>query len=460
VAVFLLLNAAVVAVGLVDVFTEPGALIGWIDRLTSGGGGVGDILGPAVVAFPLLVLGLSGFETGVSMMPLVAAAGESAEQRLASRIRNTRKLLTTAALIMSGYLLATSFITTVLIPPQEFEDGGEASGRALAYLAHEKLGDAFGTAYDISSILILWFAGASAMAGLINIVPRYLPDYGMAPEWGRAVRPVVLVYTAVSIGITLVFQADVNAQAGAYATGILAMMVSGAVAVTVSATRRRQRRAAVAFTVLTLVLLYALAANIVEKPDGIVIASVFIAGIVAISLVSRVSRSTELRADRIEFDEAARRFITDSLAHDGALHLVANQRQAGDRAEYAEKEAAQRGMNPVPGAADALFLEIDVVDPSDFSEVLCVRGVDVDGYRILRAGSPAAPNAIAAILLALRDEAGVRPHCYFEWAEGNPIGYLLRYLILGQGDTAPVVREILRQIDSDPARRPGIHVGG
>ena len=460
VAVFLLLNAAVVAVGLVDVFTEPGALIGWIDRLTSGGGGVGDILGPAVVAFPLLVLGLSGFETGVSMMPLVAAAGESAEQRLASRIRNTRKLLTTAALIMSGYLLATSFITTVLIPPQEFEDGGEASGRALAYLAHEKLGDAFGTAYDISSILILWFAGASAMAGLINIVPRYLPDYGMAPEWGRAVRPLVLVYTAVSIGITLVFQADVNAQAGAYATGILAMMVSGAVAVTVSATRRRQRRAAVAFTVLMLVLLYALAANIVEKPDGIVIASVFIAGIVAISLVSRVSRSTELRADRIEFDEAARRFITDSLAHDGALHLVANQRQAGDRAEYAEKEAAQRGMNPVPGAADALFLEIDVVDPSDFSEVLCVRGVDVDGYRILRAGSPAAPNAIAAILLALRDEAGVRPHCYFEWAEGNPIGYLLRYLILGQGDTAPVVREILRQIDSDPARRPGIHVGG
>ncbi|MGI8816456.1 MAG: amino acid transporter [Pseudonocardia sp.] len=460
VAVFLLLNAVVVVVGLYDVVTEAGALSGWISALAANGGGFGGILGPAVLAFPLLVLGLSGFETGVRMMPLVAADGETAEQRLQSRIRNTRKLLTVAALIMSGYLVATSFVTTVLIPAEKFADGGEANGRALAYLAHEQLGDGFGTVYDISTILILWFAGASAMAGLINIVPRYLPGYGMAPEWGRAVRPVVLVYTAVSIAITVGFGADVNSQAGAYATGILAMMVSGAVAVTISSARRRQRRATTAFAVLTIVLLFALAANVIEKPDGIAISGVFIGGIIAISLVSRVSRTTELRADRIEFDEAARGFITDSLAFDGRLDLVANRRQAGDRAEYAEKESAQRGMNPVPRAADVLFLEIEVIDPSDFSDVLAVHGIEVAGYRVLRAHSPAAPNAIAAILLALRDATGVRPHCYFEWAEGNPVSHLLRYLILGQGDTPPIVREILRQVEEDPTRRPGIHVGG
>jgi hypothetical protein len=456
VAVFLLLNAVVVVVGLYHVFTAPGVLTGWTSALASRGG----VLGPAVLAFPLLVLGLSGFETGVSMMPLIAADGQTAEQRLQSRIRNTRKLLMAAALIMSGYLVATSFVTTVLIPADKFKVGGPANGRALAYLAHELLGNGFGTLYDVSTILILWFAGASAMAGLINIVPRYLPGYGMAPEWGRSVRPVVLVYTAVSIAITIVFGANVDAQAGAYATGILAMMVSGAIAVTISAARRRRRWATVGFTVLTIVLLYALGANVIEKPDGIAISAVFIAGIVAISLVSRVSRSTELRADRIEFDEAARRFITDSLAYDGRLDLVANQRQAGDRTEYADKEAAQRAMNPVPGAADVLFLEIDVIDPSCFSDVLTVRGVEVDGHRVLRAQSPAVPNAIAAILLALRDVTGVRPHCHFEWAEGNPIGHLLRYLILGRGDTAPVVREILREVEPNPAHRPGIHVGG
>ncbi|SCL35239.1 Na+/proline symporter [Micromonospora nigra] len=459
VAAFLTVNAVVVAVSLAEIAARPNLLADWRAALAAGGG-AGDVALTAVLAFPLLVLGLSGFETGVSMMPLVAGRGVDREARLAARIRNTRRLLTAAALIMSVYLLSTTFVTTVLIPPELFEPGGAANGRALAHLAHEHVGEAFGTVYDVSSILILWFAGASAMAGLINIVPRYLPSYGMAPEWARAVRPVVIVYTVVSIALTVVFRADVDAQAGAYATGILAMMVSGALAVAISAGRRRRRGAAAGFTVLTLVLSYALVENVVAKPDGIAISGLFIVGVIAVSLVSRVTRTTELRADRIEFDEAARRFVAESVAHDGRLHLIANKRHGGAVKEYRVKERAQRGMNPVPGATDILFLEIDVVDPSGFSRVLRVCGVEVGGFRVLRASSPAVPNAIAAILLALRDVTGVRPHAHFEWSEGHPIAHLLRYLILGRGDTPPVVREILRTSEPDPTRRPGIHVGG
>jgi amino acid transporter len=461
VAVFLALNAVIIGVGLEHVITTPGAWSAWTDALTADGGGFGDLAGPALLAFPLLVLGLSGFETGVSMIPLVApdAGDTDPERQMLSRIRNTRKLLTAAAVIMSVYLLSASFVTTLLIPERLFEEGGAANGRALAWLAHEHVGEAFGTVYDISTILILWFAGASAMAGLINIVPRYLPNYGMAPEWGRAVRPVVMVYTLVSVIMTIAFDANVDAQAGAYATGILAMMVSAAFAVTVSAVRGRRRAPATGFGLLTAVLFYALVHNIVDKPDGIAISGMFIAGIVVVSLISRVSRTTELRADRIEFDPAARQFITDTLDYDNAINIIANRRQAGDRDEYAGKEREQRVANPVPGRADVIFLEIDVVDPSDFSDTLTVHGVEVDGYRVLRAEAPAAPNAIAAILLALRDATGIRPHCYFAWAEGSPLLHMFRYFLLGRGDTAPVTREIIRKHEPDPDRRPGIHVG-
>ena len=459
VGAYLILNLIVVGVGFYEIATHPQKVVRWQDALFTNYGNPLLMVGASLLVFPRLALGLSGFETGVGMMPLVRGAEGDDPERPRGRIRDTRKMLTVAALIMSFYLITTSLVTTLLIPVRELAPGGSANGRALAYVAHNYLGEALGTAYDVSTILILAFAGASAMAGLLNIVPRYLPRYGMAPEWARAIRPLVLVYTTIAVVVTIIFSADVDAQAGAYATGVLAMMSSAAFAVTLSAWRGGSRLPAIMFGLVTAVFVYALVANEVKRPDGIVISLFFIGAIVATSLVSRVYRSLELRQERIEMDEIALRFVQEASDGD-EIHLVANRRQAGDEEEYDNKELEQREDNHIPKDVPILFLEVNVDDASEFEEVLEVKGVEVGEHKVMRAVSSVVPNAIAALLLHLRDTTGKTPHCYFGWTEGNPIVYLFRFLLFGEGDTAPITHEVLREAEPDGTRRPAIHVGG
>jgi len=461
VGAYLLLNLVVVGVGLYAAITQPQSLADWQGKLFAGYGNLWVMLGVALLVFPKLALGVSGFETGVSVMPLVRGDEGDDPEHPAGRIRDTRKLLTSAALIMSFYLISTSFVTVVLIPAEEFESGGSANGRALAYLAHEHLGNAFGTVYDLSTIAILAFAGASAMAGLLNVVPRYLPRYGMAPEWGRTVRPLVLVYTVIAFAIVIIFGASVDAQGGAYATGVLVIMTSAALAVMLSALWRYNSLAAtLAFGLVTLIFAYTLVANIIERPDGIKIASFFIAAIIVVSLTSRIRRSLELRQEHIEMDETARRFVEEA-SRENEIHIIAHRRHfREDPEEYARKLMEQRESNHIPEDVPVLFLEIDIEDPSEFEHVLEVRGVEIGDYRVLRAESSVVPNAIAAFLIHLRDTTGKTPHCYFGWTQGNPLVYLIRFILFGEGDTAPVTHEVLREAEPDLRRRPLVHVGG
>ena len=250
-----------------------------------------------------------------------------------------------------------------------------------------------------------------------------------------------------------------DAQSGAYATGVLAMMTSAAFAVTLTVWREGSRKAAMAFGVVLVVFVYALVANEVQRPDGLVIASFFVGAIVLTSLISRVQRSTELRTERIEVDETAQRFI-DEAAERGEIHLVAHRRRTGAEEEYARKEREQREDNHIPPGDAILLLEVEVEDASEFADVLEVKGVEVGKYKVLRLKSSTVPNAIAALLLHLQETTGRKSHCYFGWTEGNPIVYLIRYLLFGEGDTAPVTREVLREAEKDPERRPAIHVGG
>ncbi len=457
VAVFLLLNLVVVLVAAAEVAAHPQPIGDWWTVLTAQHSNPLAMIGVALLVFPRLALGLSGFETGVVVMPQIEGAPGDTPSNPQGRILGAQKLLTAAAWIMSGFLIASSFVTTLLIPAAEFEAGGAASGRALAYLAHKYLGEGFGTLYDISTIAILWFAGASAMTGLLNLVPRYLPRYGMAPIWARAVRPMVIVFTVVAAVVTIAFKADVNAQAGAYATGVLVLITSASVAVTLSARRRGQRIASLGFGVISLILIWTTLANVWDRPDGAGIAALFILGIVVVSFVSRARRAFELRAASITLDDEALSFV--AAQDSGQITLIAHEPERLSAAAYRRKLEHACSVSHLTPADEPLFIEVMVDDSSDFETHLLVRGVTRHGYRILEVHSSNVPNTIAAVMLHIRDITGLMPHVYFRWTEGDPLVNLLKFLVIGEGEIAPVTREVLREAEPDVTRRPWVHVG-
>jgi hypothetical protein len=171
-----------------------------------------------------------------------------------------------------------------------------------------------------------------------------------------------------------------------------------------------------------------------------------------------VLRSTEIRIEGIDYDDAAKALLKETTAGQ-SLRIIANRPDTGLREEYARKLEEATGSHHLPPDEVVWFLEVRPGDASDFSNMLRVIGANVGGYRVLRCSSPAIPNAIAGLLLDLRDRTGCIPHAYFGWTEGNPIVYLLKFLAFGEGDTAPVCREVLRQAEPIPERRPRIHVG-
>ncbi|HEY4307916.1 MAG TPA: hypothetical protein VGN12_00565, partial [Pirellulales bacterium] len=288
---YLILNVLVIGSGLTHLFAHPEYLHDWYSNVVAGnwylenspltGKGGWTILAISLLLFPKLALGLSGFETGVAVMPLIIGHPDDTTENPRGRIRNTRKLLITAAVIMSIYLLASSLVSTTLIPPDALRKNGPAADRALAYLAHGEgpavinsmFGETFGTIYDLSTVLILSFAGLSAMAGLLNLVPQYLPRYGMAPEWSRVVLPLVVLFTAINLFVTWMFEADVGAQGGAYATGVLVLISSACLATVIDLYRQRTghwvTRTPWIFVFITLVFFFTTAANMIERPDGI-----------------------------------------------------------------------------------------------------------------------------------------------------------------------------------------------
>jgi hypothetical protein len=491
VVVYLSLTATVIGVGLWHLATHPALLAGWLAEVRAGryalehpplpgltaGAGLGAAVAIALVIFPKLALGLSGFETGVLHIHLVrgtrADPGDAA-----ARIAATRRLLTAAALIMSVLLVGSSLVTGTgtLIPLAALAHEpvrGAAVDRTLAYLAHGEgpvaisplFGPVFGTAYDVSTILILWFAGASAMAGLLNMVPRYLPRYGMAPEWAAAYRPLVVAFVAIALVVTLCFRASVTAQGGAYATGVLVLLSSAALGtflqvmrwpVATPAERRRRAWATAGYGLVLAVFIYTTIANVVERPEGIVIASIFIAAVLAISLVSRAWRSGELRWKTFRFADPADRMLWTDITSDLPFRVLVPHRP--DHRTLAEKEREIRRKHRIDPRVRLVFLEVHRGDVSRFENEPVLSVAEEEGRFVITARDcVSVSHTIAQVALDLA--AGGRPlDVIFGFAKGSPLRLALDFVLFGSGDIPARVVDLFERAVSDPAARPTVIV--
>jgi hypothetical protein len=442
---YIVLNLVVLARGLAEIALHPELLRAWRLGLRMHGDTSALLLASAII-FPKLALGLSGFETGVSVMPLVAGGSEDAAGPVPhGRIRATRRLLVAAALIMSVLLILSSLVTTLLIPPAAYAEGGPAAGRAIAWLAHGLLGHAFGTLYDLWTIAILGFAGASAMTGLLSLVPRYLPRFGMAPQWTSYRRPMVLMLFAVCAVVTLVFRANVEAQGGAYATGVLVLILSAAFAVALALWKEFRAAGLLKgapilaqsayFWIVALVFAYTLVDNVVARPDGVIIATIFVLGILGAGAASRTLRATELRVSgiRIADDESAALWKT---MVGKKVNLVPV--RTATPAEQAKKAAELRAHYRIQGPL--AFIHVALMDNrSEFLAPLRLRVQRAgEDFVIEVSGAIAIANTIAYISELLD------PITLFLGLTGrNLMTQALRYLLVGEGEVALMVYKIL-----------------
>ncbi|QOY91572.1 APC family permease [Paludibaculum fermentans] len=437
---YLLLNVVVLARGAYEVFLHPALLHDWRVALSMKGD-MGMVMAGALLVFPKLALGLSGFETGVSVMPLIDGGPRDADyhQRSgtppAGRVGNTKRLLVTAALIMSVMLVASSMVTTLLIPESAYRIGGPASGRAIAFLAHKYLGPVFGSIYDVSTILILSLAGASAMAGLLHLIPRYLPRFGMAPEWMTLSRPLVLVLFGINVVVTLVFRADVEAQSGAYATGVLVLILSAACAATLDLWKEARKPLAIYTGAVALVFAYTLVDNCIERPDGLIIGSVFTLLLMMVSALSRSKRSFEFRVTKSYFSNSESARLASELV-DKKVHLVPIRNDTATARTRKQAEIVKHYKVHGP----FLFVHIHLADNrSEFSAPLEFR-IEREGENFVAHayGATALANTIAYIS-ELIDPISI----FIGLTRENLMQQASRYLFFGEGETGLMVYTIL-----------------
>ncbi len=498
VALYLVVNAVVIGSALVYIFQNPALLAGWEHGLRpelgdirqEAGGPLRAALAIAALAFPPMAIGLSGFELSMASAPMVEGSPGDSEEHPRGRIRKTRLLMLVAVLIMSVLVPASVFVVTLLVPRPKAADPSAGTGiaqyRALAYMAHgeplvegvvvngEKVlrdvppdkvvplaGKAFGTLYDLSTILILCLAGASATISLKDIIPDFLSRFGMQLVWAHKIGVILHLFNLVILVVTVVFRASVAAQQWAYAASVLALLFSASLAATLDVGQRFRSRpirwiAGLPFGLITLLFAGMGVLIVFQRFTGVSIALLFVLVVLVTAIVSRWLRSTELRFEGFAYaDEASMKRWEEIRQLD--FQILVPHDPTGSTLRHKEEEIRRR--HRLGPTVPIIFVEVRLGDPSDFYQKPVMK-IDREGddevIRISRATSVS--HVLAAIALEFR-HVGHPPEIHFAWSEKAPLSANVSFLLFGQGNIPWMVHALIRKAEPDPARRPRVIVG-
>jgi hypothetical protein len=487
VGLYLALAGLVIISGLAFIARRPEIWRAWLDVAFAAPASSGDAaagfrgwgwswLRIALWSFPQLALGVSGFEMTMTIVPRVHGGEAPEGDPSKGRVRNTRKLMLTAASIMAVYLVSAVLVTTLLAPHGELGPGGAAEHRALAYLAHGStlaggqsgaelcplFGHHFGDLFDLSSVLILCLAGASVTLGLQNLLPHYLHRLGMEVNWAGRVGVILHVLNFIVLVVTVVFRASPSSQQWAYATSVLMLLAGATLAATVDLARTTKRflgRAALLTLSLSagMFFLGMTGLTVAVHPSGLMIAMAFVSAIVVSSFVSRWIRSTELRFEGLEFADDATFLRWTELRRSGAKVLVPHR---PGLISLREKSRELQRVHRIDPAASLIFIEARLGDPSNFYQrpyMSIEREEELEVIRVSRCVSIS--HVLAAICLELCHDGDEPPEIIFGWSNESPIAANLNFLLLGQGNIPWMVRELLRRAAPDATRQPRVRIG-
>jgi hypothetical protein len=482
VVAYILLNAIVLWSSWSHIQEHPEVVAEWKQNLS---GSTGDISGGgsrvipmllllALVTFPAMAIGVSGFELTLATAPLIRGSSSDDPHYPARRIFNTRLMMVSAAVIMSVLVLASVYVVTLLLPESALYDfkTGEVRHRSLSYLAHGGLtntgapvstwfGDDFGTLYDLVTIMTLCLAGASATVSLRDIVPDFLTRFGMQVAWARQTGVILHLFNGLILLTTIVFKASVTSQQWAYSASVLALMFGAALAALLDVRAVWKGSAwrfvmqAPFFLITALFLLMGILITI-QRPSGELIALGFVAVVMVTAIVSRWLNSTEPRFQKFRFaTPEAEEWWDEARAME--FQIIVPHSRGG--APLSQKEEEIRRVHRLGPNVPILFVEVEVGDPSSFAVEPILDTTKEDGRTIMRVTeATSVPHAIAAVALTFC-EMGRPPEVHFGWGEESPLAANLNFVLLGEGNIPWMVQELCRRAEPDRSKRPRIIVG-